>query len=61
MVKKKPGKVSEVFQLNIQGKPSYLIAQVVENRKFYYEDFNAKKLQIKYDLERQKKNSADES
>lgn len=55
MVKKKPGKVSEVYQLNIQGKPSYLIAQVVENRKFYYEDFNAKKLQIKYDLERQKK------
>ncbi|MCB5258383.1 MAG: peptidylprolyl isomerase [Candidatus Cloacimonetes bacterium] len=55
MVKKKPGKVSDVFQLNYQGKPSYLVAQVVENRKFYYEDFSTKKLQIKYDLEKQKK------
>ena len=55
MVKKKPGKVSDVFQLNYQGKPTYLVAQVIENRKFYYEDFNTKKLQIKYELEKQKK------
>lgn len=55
MVKKKPGNVSDVFQLNYQGKPTYLVAQVIENRKFYYEDFNTKKLQIKYELEKQKK------
>jgi parvulin-like peptidyl-prolyl isomerase len=55
MVKKRAGKVSDVFQLNIQGQSKYLVAQVLDNKKSYFEDFAAKKLQIKYDLEKQKK------
>ena len=52
---KKAGKVSEVFFMNIGGEESYLVAQITDNVKSYYEDFAEKKLQIKYDLEKQKK------
>ena len=52
---KKAGKVSEVFFMNMGGQESYLVAQITDNVKTYYEDFGEKKLQIKYDLEKQKK------
>ncbi len=52
---KKAGKVSEVFFLNIGGGESYIVAQITDNVKSYFEDFGEKKLQIKYDLEKQKK------
>lgn len=52
---KKAGKVSEVFFMNTGGAESYLVAQITDNVKSYYEDFGEKKLQIKYDLEKQKK------
>jgi len=52
MKTKKAGKVSDIFK-DQQGR--LIVAQVVENKKVYYEDFETVKLRIKYDLERQKK------
>ncbi len=55
MKSKKAGKVSDPFMLKINGEDSYIIAQVTDNKKVYYEDFAEKKLQIKYDLEKKKR------
>ncbi|MBW6514714.1 MAG: peptidylprolyl isomerase [Candidatus Syntrophosphaera sp.] len=55
MKNKKPGKVSEPFRINRNNMEQIIVAQVIDNAKTYYEDFEAKKLQIKYDLEKQKK------
>ncbi len=55
MKAKRAGKVSDVFFTKINGKDQYLIAEVMENKKSYYEDFAEKKLQIKFDLEKKKK------
>ncbi len=55
MKKSKPGKVSPVIKYNLNNQEKYLVAQIAENKKVYYEDFAAKKLQIKFDLEKQKK------
>jgi len=52
MKTKRAGKVSDIFK-DQQGR--LIVAQVVENKKVYYEDFETVKLRIKYDLERQKK------
>ncbi|HOZ01036.1 MAG TPA: peptidylprolyl isomerase [Candidatus Syntrophosphaera sp.] len=55
MKKKKAGSVSDVIKLSAGGQDKFIVAQVTDNAKTYYEDFEAKKLQIKYDLEKQKK------
>lgn len=55
MKSKKAGKVSDVFMLKLNGEDQYLVAEVVDNEKSYYEDFAQKKLQIKFDLEKKKK------
>jgi peptidyl-prolyl cis-trans isomerase D len=52
MKTKRAGKVSDIFK-DQQGR--LIVAQIVENKKVYYEDFETVKLRIKYDLERQKK------
>ncbi len=51
----KKGKVSDVYRVAGQPNPQLIVAEVTDNVKSYYEDFNDKKLQIKADLERQKK------
>ena len=55
MKSKKAGKVSDPYLMKINGEDSYVIAQITDNKKVYYEDFAEKKLQIKFDLEKQKK------
>ncbi len=55
MKSKKAGKVSDVFFIKITGQDQYLIAEIMDNQKTYFEDFAEKKLQIKFDLEKQKK------
>ena len=52
MVKAKAKAVSELFR---DQQNRYIVAQVTENKKTYYEDFEKVKLRIKYELERQKK------
>lgn len=52
MVKAKAKAVSELFR---DQQNRYIIAQVTENKKVYYEDFEKVKLRIKYELEKQKK------
>lgn len=48
----KPKKVSEILR---DQQNRYIIAQVKDNAKVYYEDFEKVKLRIKYELEKQKK------
>lgn len=55
MKAKKAGKVSDVFMIKINGEDQYVVAEVMDNVKSYFEDFTEKKLQIKYDLEKKKK------
>lgn len=55
MKNKKAGSVSEAFLVNMGGQEKIVVAQVDANEKTYYEDFETKKLQIKYDLEKKKK------
>ena len=55
MKSKKAGKVSEPFVLKNGGENIYVVAQVLDNKKSYYEDFAEKRLQIKFDLEKKKK------
>jgi peptidyl-prolyl cis-trans isomerase D len=52
MVKAEAKAVSELFR---DQQDRYIIAQVTENKKTYYEDFEKVKLRIKYELEKQKK------
>jgi peptidyl-prolyl cis-trans isomerase D len=52
MKKGKEGKVSDIFT-DQQGR--LIVAQLTDNKKVYYEDFEKVKLRIKYDLEKQKK------
>lgn len=55
MKDKKAGKVSDVYKINRNNMEQLIVAQVLENEDTYYEDFEQKKLQIKYDLEKKKK------
>ncbi len=52
MKSKGAGKVSEILR---DQQKRYIIAQIVENKKVYYEDFETVKLRVKFDLEKQKK------
>ncbi|HNQ44297.1 MAG TPA: peptidylprolyl isomerase, partial [Candidatus Cloacimonadota bacterium] len=51
----KPKKVSEILR---DQQNRYIIAQIKDNVKEYYEDFEKVKLRIKYELEKQKKIAA---
>lgn len=55
MKTKKAGKVSDPFMIKVNGQDQYLVAEIADNQKTYYEDFAEIKLQIKYDLEKKKK------
>ncbi len=55
MKKRKAGSVSNVFLLKSGGTEKVIVAQIADNEKTYFEDFETKKLQIKYDLEKKKK------
>jgi len=55
MKEEKAGKVSDVFKINRNNMEQLIVAQVLDNEETYYEDFEKKKLEIKYDLEKKKK------
>lgn len=51
----KEGRAKKVSNIIKDQETRLIVAQIVENKKVYYEDFDTVKLRIKFDLEKQKK------